>query len=169
MKFLRDNKGASAIEFAILAPVFLMIVFGIMEIGFHMAQISNLDDSVRTIVRLVHIGKANKEQYNTAEIAQLICDETSFFPKCEQRITIELTKIDSFGDIPNTNAQCQEHEEPINTSINYSNGDESVVLFLRVCVIIDFLTPYADMVFAGRTLEGRKIEIVSSAVFTSKK
>ncbi|MBL1241051.1 MAG: pilus assembly protein [OCS116 cluster bacterium] len=169
LKFLFDNKGSVAIEFAMLAPAFLLVVFGIIETGFHMIQISNLDNSVRSIVRLVNIGKANEEQYSTAEISSLICDEVVFFPQCEKRIVIELNEIQSFADIPKTDAECKEHDLPINTTINYRNGDDSAVLFLRVCIIVDFITPFADVIFAERSLENRKMEIVSSSVFMSKK
>ena len=60
-RLARGDSGAAAVEFAIVVPVFLLIVFGIIEFGFVFnAQIS-LTQAVREGVRAGAVGDAVSE------------------------------------------------------------------------------------------------------------
>jgi Flp pilus assembly protein TadG len=50
-KFLRNNKAVTAIEFAILAPVFFLIFMGIIEIGLTMFFDATMNTALRSAAR----------------------------------------------------------------------------------------------------------------------
>ena len=50
-KFIRNNKAVTAIEFAILAPVFFLIFMGIIEVGLTMFVDSTLNTALRSAAR----------------------------------------------------------------------------------------------------------------------
>lgn len=51
MKLLRANKAVTAIEFALLAPVFFLVFYGIIEIGLTMFFDSTLNSALRNAAR----------------------------------------------------------------------------------------------------------------------
>lgn len=54
-RFLRDRDGVSALEFAIVCPVFLLILFAIFAVGITGLIQLTLDDSVRDAARQLQI------------------------------------------------------------------------------------------------------------------
>lgn len=52
----RDDRGVAAVEFAILLPVLMMVLFGIMGFGFTMAQSASLASGAREGARLGAVG-----------------------------------------------------------------------------------------------------------------
>jgi hypothetical protein len=57
IKILHDEeKGASAVEFAIILPVLIMIVFGIFEFGFAFNKYISLTHAAREGARLAAVG-----------------------------------------------------------------------------------------------------------------
>ncbi|MCW1429879.1 TadE/TadG family type IV pilus assembly protein [Novosphingobium sp. JCM 18896] len=55
-KLLRDQDGITAVEFAIVAPVMLLLIMGAIEMGFMMFQRSHLDGVLRTAARMAVTG-----------------------------------------------------------------------------------------------------------------
>lgn len=49
--FLKNSKAATAIEFAIIAPVFFLLFVGIIEFGVTMFMDSSLNTAIRTVAR----------------------------------------------------------------------------------------------------------------------
>jgi hypothetical protein len=72
IKILHDNeKGASAVEFAIILPVLIMIVFGIFQFGFAFNKYISLTHAAREGARLAAVGLYEE---NSAEFEQRVRD-----------------------------------------------------------------------------------------------
>lgn len=94
--FARDEEGVSAVEFALVAPMFLLTLFTSMDLGATYMGGRLLDASVDELVRKVRIGTIRNE-LSVAEARNELCASTfaSVFD-CD-RIWIRLHHID---DIP---------------------------------------------------------------------
>jgi Flp pilus assembly protein TadG len=72
-RFLRhiwsDTEGASALEFAIVAPIFFMLVFGILVYGYYFASISMLNHIAYESARATITGLSDDER-NTLALAR---------------------------------------------------------------------------------------------------
>ena len=55
-RFLRNEEGAIALEFAIVAPVFFAIVFSIFEAGWMMTKVMMLEMALDKTVRELRVG-----------------------------------------------------------------------------------------------------------------
>lgn len=55
MQFLKNHRGSSITEFAIVAPVFLLFMFGIMEMGFVLWNQVSLNFAVTQAARYAYI------------------------------------------------------------------------------------------------------------------
>jgi hypothetical protein len=74
--FRRDReKGASAVEFALVLPLFLTLVFGIVEAGWLFAQLNDVRHGVREGARLAAV-----DYDTTAGIGQEVCDRMDLVP-----------------------------------------------------------------------------------------
>tara|TARA_A100000171_G_C2125135_1_gene143046 strand:- start:1320 stop:1898 length:579 start_codon:yes stop_codon:yes gene_type:complete len=71
LKSLKSEKGASAIEFAFLAPIFLMMIVAMMELGIMMVIQNSLDAAAREASRL---GITGSGTLNAAEREEAIRD-----------------------------------------------------------------------------------------------
>lgn len=58
MKWLRDDHGLAAIEFALLLPAMVLLLFGMIELGFYASAIKKANTVVHTAVDLVTLEDA---------------------------------------------------------------------------------------------------------------
>ncbi|MEE2692529.1 MAG: TadE/TadG family type IV pilus assembly protein [Pseudomonadota bacterium] len=66
-RFAADRRGASAIEFAILSPIFFGLLFGIMTFGIHFGAANSVQQLCGDIARAAVAGVSESER---VEIAQ---------------------------------------------------------------------------------------------------
>ena len=59
---LRNEKGASAVEFALVVPIFLMLVFGIFQFGIAFNNWIALTHAAREGVRLAAVGQYDEQR-----------------------------------------------------------------------------------------------------------
>lgn len=78
------DHGATLVEFAILAPLLFVIVFGVIEFGYTFAQLLDVRQGAREGVRLFSVNyQASPSQTGTAQtsyITSATCDRMSFGP-----------------------------------------------------------------------------------------
>ena len=82
-KFVRNTVGATALEFAILAPIFMTSLFSVIEIGYHAMVQSDLDALAYNFTMSIAISEdagLTKEQVVDA----LICDQPVLLVKCSR-------------------------------------------------------------------------------------
>jgi len=63
---LRDDSGVSAVEFALVAPVLLMILLGVMQLGITFNNYIALTDSVRAGSRVLAAARSSATPYSDA-------------------------------------------------------------------------------------------------------
>ena len=59
-EFGKDSRGSTAVEFAIVAPVFLMVMFSIFEVGWFFFANSVVDATVGDAARRIKTGQVQK-------------------------------------------------------------------------------------------------------------
>lgn len=65
--FINDNSGASAIEFAILAPVFLFILFGLLSFGIYIGATNSIQQLAADAARIAVAGLNEAERIKLTE------------------------------------------------------------------------------------------------------
>ena len=94
--FSRDDRGVTAIEFAILGVPFFTIIFAILETAMVFFAGQVLDSAVEDASRLVKTGRAQAASYNLTNFRTLMCGYTfNLFGDCSQ-IKIKVAKITNF-------------------------------------------------------------------------
>lgn len=106
---MRDEQGATAIEFALLALPFFSILAAILETSIVMLSGQVLEGAVQDVSRLVRTGQAQQSAMTSSRFKELVCSRVyGLFPDCSQ-LHVELGVIDAFSDIdmsPPVNWTC---------------------------------------------------------------
>ena len=129
----RDREGAAALEFAILAVPFLLMIFATFETFFAFAGEQILANAVDTMSRKIRTGEITFGQgkptdKTEAEFRQLFCDEIAVLNMCSptEAVTAEKLHLDvrtfaSFADMP--------REVPKVSTADYSDLDATDFTF----------------------------------------
>lgn len=67
LRILKNNNGQSAVEFALIVPILLLLVFGIVEFGYAFYNKSVMEHAARSTLRTASIGKDISVVTQTAE------------------------------------------------------------------------------------------------------
>ncbi len=94
--FRRDEHGAVAIEFALLALPFFAIIGAIFETSLYFLSSQILDSAVDTSVRLVRTGQAQTADYTASQFRDSICDNLLNLFTCEN-LQVDVETINDFS------------------------------------------------------------------------
>ncbi len=76
---LRDDGGVTGLEFAMIGPIFLLLILGVLENGLTLWTQSLLDNATRDASRLLQTGQA---QSGGTSFATQLCNEVTGLMKC---------------------------------------------------------------------------------------
>jgi Flp pilus assembly protein TadG len=109
----RDRKGSAAIEFALVAPVFIALLFAILETGIMFLAGQVLETVAQDSARIILTGKAQTASYSPAQFASYVCSEVPALFNCND-ISIDVESYPSFSSVNLAN--------PIDGSGNFNSS-----------------------------------------------
>ncbi len=145
MKKLREKlaqeEGSTTIEFVILFPVLMTMVFAMFESGWLMTRYMMLDRGVDMAIRDLKVGTLEPTHDN---LKASICDYSAILTNCEEELLLELVLYDdiendpAYVNYPHNQAYCfdRDADEPLSSQIStdYARDEE---VFLRACMLIE--------------------------------
>lgn len=97
--FARSNTGTAAIEFALAAPVFLMLVFGIFEVGINYMADRMLNAGVDSVARKIKTGEIRSSPtYGLTEFKEELCKEDVMFLFDCNKLYVDVQTVGSFQE-----------------------------------------------------------------------
>jgi Flp pilus assembly protein TadG len=97
--FTKDRKGSAAIEFAILALPFFVVIFAIAEIAVMYFVDSGLDAALHKTVRQVRVGVAKSGSWDSNKFKDVLCSELSYSFGCATKIKVRATVITDMSSV----------------------------------------------------------------------
>ena len=95
----RAREGSTAVEFAMIALPFFVLLFAILEIGLILLLDAVVETAVADTGRLVRTGQAQQQTLTADDIKQKLCGNMSVFAAdCPNRAFIDVQVVDSFND-----------------------------------------------------------------------
>lgn len=161
-KLARSKDGAAAIEFAILAIPYFMIIFAIIETFVAFAAEQLVTNAVNTLGRQLRTGQITYQMNRPAtdindvtKFRRAFCDEVDIMIQCSEaeiatpsKLYIDARTFASFGAIPKTipRVSTATFADIDPTSFKYTPGGPSTINMLRAYyrwqVITDLIRPY---------------------------
>jgi hypothetical protein len=153
----RDTRGATVIEFAILAPIFFAILTAILETSLQFLAAQVLESSVYDANRSIRVGMAQQNSWTVDNYKDNICDSLyGLFGDCAD-MHVNVRPIDDFESanysVP-LDLSCEKDCDWTENELWTPGGSSSVVLvqvYYRYPTILQF--PYAP----NRLLDGRTL------------
>ncbi|WP_428409263.1 TadE/TadG family type IV pilus assembly protein [Hyphococcus sp.] len=170
--FGKDSRGSTAIEFAIVAPLFLMCMFSIFEIGWFFFANSIVDAAVGDAARRIKTGQVQKsfgdmdDKYD--EMFEDICNILDVFGACDTRLTVEVDTFASFSALvaDTTPATCADAPPDDVAAIPFNPGDELQIVRVRICYLYTTLNPAIGVNLSEPGTNKRRL--ISTAIFRNE-
>ena len=132
-RFRRDEGGFTAVEFAMVAMPFLMLLFGTITVGLYFFTTFSLENAVEKAARQIRTGQAQTANKTTSEFKNDVCDNVPAFVDCNGKLRVNVASFSSFGSI--TAPSCTDSggnliPDPAPTTVPGAAGD---VVLVTVC------------------------------------
>ncbi len=130
--FRRDRRGATAIEFAMLAIPFTMLSFAILETTVSFTAQQVISNAADTLSRQIRTGQLTLANTTKSQFRDRLCGEISIIvgAGCPQ-LEYDLEYYTSFADVPKTIPRTPEGDIDT-TGFTYNPGGNGTINSLRI-------------------------------------
>lgn len=163
-RFARAQRGATAIEFAIIATPFLMLMFGIIELGLVFMVSITLQNATDAAARKIRTGEFQSSGANTkSDFKSLVCADMSWLSgACASALTVDVQTLSSFTTLSTTGQADPTAFDANNTC--WSSGQPGDIVLVRTYYQWTIFTPLlsAALVNMGSGSDKRLISAAAS-------
>jgi len=186
-RFARSKDGAAAIEFAILAVPYFLIIFAIIETFVAFAAEQLVTNAVNTLGRQLRTGQITyalnrTTDKNQVEFRRAFCAEVNIMIQCSEteistpsKLYIDARSFTTFGAIPKaiprkSTADCADIDP---TTFKFEPGGPDTINMLRAYyrwqVITDLVRPYITTIRPSDGSLPSDFLIVATTAFRNEK
>ncbi|MBY3138689.1 pilus assembly protein [Rhizobium laguerreae] len=182
----RSREGAAAIEFALLAIPYFLVIFAILETFVAFAAEELVSNGVDTMSRRMRTGQitynlGRTTDMNQAQFRQAFCDEISILIRCSatevatpSKLYLDVQTFSTFSAIPTTIPKVSTDKyADINTAaFKYAPGGAGTINMLRAYyrweIITDLVRPYITTIRPSGGSMPSQYLIVGTAAFQNE-
>jgi len=136
----RKREGAAAVEFAMVAIPFFLMIFSILELGVVFVLDSVLETAAMESGRLIRTGQANEQNFDKDKFKTQVCNKMVVFKSdCASRMTVDVRVIPKFS-APNAPDPVTNNAMDPNKTI-YNGGQAGSLILVRVWYTHPLVTP----------------------------
>lgn len=142
-RFLKDQNGASVVEFTILFPLFIVMIFGTFEAGWLMTKHMWVERGLDVAMRDVRLANTDATDYD--EIRDRICSYIGGIDNCANNIILSAEKIELGEPVDQTPSECIDRTDDGAAEYFPSDGftvnGATNLILMKLCVVVDPLIP----------------------------
>ncbi|MEK7265293.1 MAG: TadE/TadG family type IV pilus assembly protein [Pseudomonadota bacterium] len=167
-RFLTCRSGSSAVEFALVAPLFFALTFSILEAGYFFFIESAVEAANAKAARLIRTGQAQTSAISRDAFFDEICDVVKLFGDCNQRLTVDVARFSTFAELAADVAApvCRDADPDAVDAVPYQAGGARDIVRVRVCYLHKGFNPGL-----GLNLEkasGGAVKMFSTTIFRNE-
>jgi len=162
-QFRSREDGNVTIEFAIVVPLFLMILMSTVELGLITIKQSMLERALDQTVRDLRLGTGSDQQHD--DIRDTICARSGFIDSCDTSLRLEMVQVDPFNwTAIDATPDCINAVEEVLPVRSFSSGQSNELMFIRACMKFNPIFPQWGLGDSlGKDGDGRVSLFASSA------
>ncbi|WP_425410924.1 TadE/TadG family type IV pilus assembly protein [Hyphococcus sp.] len=169
--FCRNAQGSTAVEFAIVAPVFLALVFSVIEAGWYYFVTTSVQQATATAARLIRTGQAQSGDLSREAFYDEICGVIDTFGACDDKLTIDISNYSSFSQLAGdlSNPVCRDKSDPTIEGAQFDKNDyggQRDIIRVRVCFLYKPVNPGIGLNL--KKTESGERKIVSVNIFRNE-
>ncbi|OLF81379.1 pilus assembly protein TadE [Maricaulis sp. W15] len=163
-RFCRAHDGATAIEFAMIAAPFFLLLFAMIEIAAVFFTGTVLENAVLESARKIRTGEAQTGGMSQAGFRQEVCNLISTVADCDN-LEIDVQVFEDF-DTVDQSSPIDENGALDNSDFGWEPGDAGDIVLVRVFYRWSLMTPN----FGGAlsNMENNQRLITSATVFRNE-
>lgn len=143
----RQDDGATAVEFSLMALPYFMLTIGILEISMMFASANLLEGASGSAARLIRTGQIQQAGGDqAAAFRDEVCNYAVALIPCDD-IVINVQQMDSFGDFDSMAPEYDADGNLVSNGFNAGGSGDRVMI--RVGYQYDMMTPFIGPLIAG--------------------
>jgi Flp pilus assembly protein TadG len=128
-RFRRNSRGATAVEFALVAPIFFALLFAIIEVALMFFATQVLETVTQASARYLFTGQAQGASMTQGQFKNYVCSQIPGLFNCAN-LQVNVQSYPSFGAI--TNAGVFDANGNFVGNTNYCPGNASETVFVQL-------------------------------------
>ncbi|MBY5463258.1 pilus assembly protein TadG [Rhizobium leguminosarum bv. trifolii] len=182
----RSRDGAAAIEFALLAIPYFLVIFAILETFVAFAAEELVSNGVDTMSRRMRTGQitynlGRTTDMNQAQFRQAFCNEISILVRCSasevatpSKLYLDVQTFSTFSAIPTTipKLSADKYADINTTAFKYAPGGAGTINMVRAYyrweIITDLVRPYITTIRPSDGSMPSQYLIVATAAFQNE-
>jgi Flp pilus assembly protein TadG len=167
--FARAEKGAMAVEFAIIALPFLILLFGIIELAMVFLATTTLQNATEMASRKIRTGEFQTSGATAkTDFAALVCQNMNWLAaSCPSKLTVAVQTFSNFTTAAGAPPPPSSTFNP-NTATCWSTGDAGDIVLVRTYYQWNLFTPMLNHALANMNGSTTKRLITSVSTFRNE-
>ena len=128
-RLVRQQDGAAAVEFALVAAPFLAMVFAIIETAVVFFAGQALETAAADSARLIMTGQAQNAGYDQAKFKEAVCGKIYGLFNCNGGLHVDVKNYPSFASIPTAKPITNGN---MDTNFGYSPGNPGDIVVVKL-------------------------------------
>jgi len=163
-RFRRAEKGATAVEFALIAAPFFFLLFAMLEITLVFFVSITVEHATMEAARNIRTGEAQTAGLSSGDFLAEVCSEMNALIPCAGNVYIDVRTFEDFDAVDMTSPI--DNEELNNGSFSYNAGEAGDIVVVQVFYVWQLNTPMISTVFAN--LSGNRRLLTATAAFRNE-
>lgn len=162
-RFRRANKGATAIEFAMLALPFFALLSMIIESSVVFVSTSSLDSATTQAGRLIRTGQVKAANMTAAQFTAKICDNLVLLQDCTNKLKVDVRNFSTFGSA--TFPALVDADGNVTDTVVYQPGSAGDIVVVRAFYAWSIMSPLS---LGLDNVSGNKFLVNSNVAFRNE-
>lgn len=158
-RFARAEDGATALEFALVAMPFLLLVFAIIELGLVLLISLTLENAVIEVGRTIRTGEMQKNGGTAASFKTAICNKMAWGGVgCQTALSVDVRTFSDYASSTPTN-------NTVPTTMTWNPGSDGSIVLVRAYYTWPLVAPLLNT--GLQTASGKQV-IYAATAFTNE-
>lgn len=156
VRLLRDQRGVAALEFALLGPIFFLLLLALIDLSIFFATHSIVDDAIEGAARAVRLGLLQNDPKGT-KFRTVLCQRL-FFVGCNN-FTFSVKPTANLAAVSPTPAFDASGHLVDQT---YDPGHTEDIVVITIAYVHTFVVPYIGLIFGDSGLSDPHLRTITS-------
>jgi Flp pilus assembly protein TadG len=160
--YCRSTSAATALEFGMIAPVFLMLMFTIFETSVYYYKQSHLKYVLSQAGRPIQTGEIQKSATPKADFDAEVCNAAEIVFNCSD-VYLDVRSFATVADVVFPTATFDSAGKP--TNFVFEPGGAAQITAMRASATFEFITPFLKDIFQP---DGDPVIMVGFSIFKNE-
>lgn len=167
-RFLRAERGATAVEFALVSLPMLVMIFGLLELALVFIANTTLDNATSIAARQIRTGEFQTGGASTKDnFKTLVCSKMTWLqPRCAADLWLDVRTYSNFAGLAATPPPNAALFNPAN--LCFSAGQPTDIVLVRAYFEWDLFTPLLDQALENMGAGSGKRLLSSTTAFRNE-